>query len=122
MTGLLFSSMAIGSLGATLVSAWSRHVRHQGRAVVIAATVWGFFIVAASSAPSPLMFVLCLVGAGAADMISGLFRGIIWNHAVPNAMRGRLAMMTRSMSLSVSALPWHLQRRIADVRWRYWPV
>jgi hypothetical protein len=28
--------------------------------------------------------------AGAADMVSALFRGIIWNHAVPNAMRGRL--------------------------------
>jgi len=91
MTGLLFSSMAIGSLGATLLSAWSRHVRRQGRAVVLAASVWGLFIVAASFARSPLVFVLCLVGAGAADMISGLFRGIIWNHAVPNAMRGRLA-------------------------------
>jgi MFS family permease len=91
MTGLLFSSMAIGSLGATLFSAWSRRVRHHGRAVVVAAAVWGIFIVAASFAPSPLVFVLCLVGAGAADMISGLFRGIIWNHAVPNAMRGRLA-------------------------------
>ena len=58
---------------------------------MIAATVWGLFIVATRFAPSPLLFVLCLVGAGAADMISGLFRGIIWNHAVPNAMRGRLA-------------------------------
>jgi MFS family permease len=91
MTGLLFSSMAIGSLGATLLSAWSRHVRHQGRAVVVAATIWGVFVVAASFALSPIVFVLCLIGAGAADMISGLFRGIIWNHAVPNAMRGRLA-------------------------------
>lgn len=91
LTGLLFSSMAIGSLGATLLSAWSRNVRRQGRTVVIAATVWGLLIVAASFARSPLLFVLCLIGAGAADMISGLFRGIIWNHAVPNAMRGRLA-------------------------------
>ncbi len=24
-------------------------------------------------------------------MVSGLFRGIIWNYAVPNSMRGRLA-------------------------------
>jgi MFS family permease len=91
MTGLLFSSMAIGSLGATLFSAWSRHVRRQGRAVIVAATVWGLFVAATRFAPNPLVFVLCLVGAGAADMISGLFRGIIWNHAVPNAMRGRLA-------------------------------
>lgn len=91
MTGLLFSSMAIGSLGATLSSGWSRRVRHHGRAVVVAAATWGLFVAATRFAPTPLLFVLCLVGAGAADMISGLFRGIIWNHAVPNAMRGRLA-------------------------------
>ena len=24
-------------------------------------------------------------------MISGLFRGVIWNHAVPNSIRGRLS-------------------------------
>jgi hypothetical protein len=35
--------------------------------------------------------VLFLVLAGGADMISGLFRGIIWSHSVPNAMRGRLS-------------------------------
>jgi hypothetical protein len=29
--------------------------------------------------------------AGAADMMSGLFRSIIWNETVPNEMRGRLA-------------------------------
>jgi MFS family permease len=91
MTGLLFSAMAIGSFAATLFSAWSRHIRHQGRAVVIAAAAWGLFVLAASYAPNPAVFVLCLVCAGAADMISGLFRGIIWNHAVPNSMRGRLA-------------------------------
>jgi MFS family permease len=91
LTGLLFSSMAIGSLLAALLSAWSSRVRHQGRAVVIAATLWGLFVVASGLASSPVVFVLCLICAGAADMISGLFRGIIWNHAVPNTMRGRLA-------------------------------
>jgi MFS family permease len=35
--------------------------------------------------------VLFLALAGAADMLSGLYRGIIWNESVPNAMRGRLS-------------------------------
>ena len=29
--------------------------------------------------------------AGAADMVSGVFRGTIWNETIPNALRGRLA-------------------------------
>jgi len=91
MTGVLFSSMAIGSLLATLLSGWSSRIQRQGRVVVIAAAGWGLFVLGAGLAPTPVLVVLCLIGAGGADMISGLFRGIIWNHAVPNSMRGRLA-------------------------------
>jgi len=32
-----------------------------------------------------------LVLAGAADMISGVFRGTVWNQTIPEQMRGRLA-------------------------------
>jgi hypothetical protein len=35
--------------------------------------------------------VVFLVLAGAADEISGLFRSVIWNQTIPDAMRGRLA-------------------------------
>jgi MFS family permease len=91
MTGILFSSMAIGSLLATLLSGWSSRIHRQGRVVVIAAAAWGLFILGAGLAPTPVLVVLCLILAGGADMISGLFRGIIWNHSVPNTMRGRLA-------------------------------
>jgi MFS family permease len=91
MTGLLFSSMAIGSLIATLLSGWSSRIHRQGRVVIIAATCWGLFILCAGLASTPSLVVLFLILAGGADMVSGLFRGIIWNYAVPNAMRGRLA-------------------------------
>jgi hypothetical protein len=49
------------------------------------------FILGAGLAPTPPLVVMCLILAGGADMVSGLFRGIIWNHVVPNVMRGRLA-------------------------------
>ncbi len=91
MTGLLFSSMAIGSLIATVLSGWSSKVHHQGRVVVIAAAAWGLFILGTGLTPTPWLIVLFLILAGAADMVSGLFRGMIWNYAVPNSMRGRLA-------------------------------
>jgi MFS family permease len=91
MTGLLFSSMAIGSLLATLFSGWSGRIQRQGQMVVIAAAAWGLFVVAAGLASNPWLIVLFVILAGGADMVSGLFRGIIWNHVVPNEMRGRLA-------------------------------
>jgi hypothetical protein len=33
----------------------------------------------------------CLAAAGAADMISGIFRATLWNQTIPDALRGRLA-------------------------------
>lgn len=89
--GILFSSMAIGSLIATMFSGWSSRIRFQGRAVVIAAALWGVFMIGVGFAPSLWIAVFFLVLAGCADMFSGLFRGIIWSHSVPNAMRGRLS-------------------------------
>jgi MFS family permease len=91
MTGLLFSSMAIGSLLATLFSGWSGRIHRHGKMVVIAAAAWGLFVVGAGLVSSPWLIVFFVILAGGADMVSGLFRGIIWNHAVPNEMRGRLA-------------------------------
>ena len=70
---------------------WSARIRRQGRVVVIAATGWGLCILGAGLAPTPWLIVLFLILAGGADMVSGLFRGIIWNYSVPNTMRGRLA-------------------------------
>lgn len=89
--GLLYSAIAIGSLVATLFSGWSGRVRHHGRVVILAAASWGLFIVGVGFAPNLWLAVLFLALAGAADMVSGLFRGVIWNEVVPNHMRGRLS-------------------------------
>src|SRR5258708_35304878 len=35
--------------------------------------------------------LFCLLLAGAADMVSGLFRMTIWNQTIPDHLRGRLA-------------------------------
>ena len=47
--------------------------------------------VPAPGSPSLPWAVAFLALAGAADMVSGLFRGVIWNETIPNVMRGRLA-------------------------------
>ena len=89
--GWLLSAMSVGALVMGLFSGWTARVRRHGRAVVVAAAVWALGIVALGLAPSLATGLACLVVAGAADMVSGIFRGTIWNETIPNALRGRLA-------------------------------
>lgn len=89
--GMLFSAMAVGSLAMTLLSGWTEKVSRHGRAVVLAATAWAVFIVGLGLSDQLWTALLFLALAGAADMMSGLFRGIIWNQTVPNELRGRLS-------------------------------
>jgi MFS family permease len=89
--GLLYSAESIGSLVITATSGWTSHVHHHGRAVVISAMVWGGAIGLVGLAPNIWWALAALVVAGAGDMVSGIFRGTIWNQTIPDAMRGRLA-------------------------------
>lgn len=89
--GWLLSAMSVGALIIGLFSGWTGKVRRHGRAVVIAATVWAVGIAALGLAPSLMLGLICLAVAGAADMVSGVFRGTIWNETIPNTLRGRLA-------------------------------
>lgn len=89
--GILFSGMAVGSLAMTLLSGWTSNIRLRGRGVVVAAACWAVFIVGVGFSHSLWIAFAFLALAGAADMLSGLFRGVIWNESVPNSLRGRLS-------------------------------
>ena len=89
--GLLYAAPALGALLASATSGWTARVRRHGLAVIVAASVWGVAIVGLGLASTPTVALLMLVVAGMADMISGVFRMTIWNHTVPDALRGRLA-------------------------------
>ena len=89
--GWLLSAMSVGALVIGLFSGWTKKVSRHGRAVVFAAAVWALGIVALGFAPGLGLGLLALAVAGAADMVSGVFRGTIWNETIPNALRGRLA-------------------------------
>jgi MFS family permease len=88
--GLLYASMSVGALIASITSGWTSKIHHHGRAIVIAATVWGLAITFTGLAPNIYFVLLGLLVAGCADMISGLFRMLIWNTTIPLSMRGRL--------------------------------
>lgn len=103
LLGVVYSAEGVGSLLATASSGWTGRVHHHGRAVVIAAIVWGLAMGAAGVAPTIWVALAALVVAGAADMISGLFRSIIWNQTIPDELRGRLAGI-EMLSYSVGPL------------------
>jgi MFS family permease len=89
--GLLYAAPSAGSLLATVTSGWTNHVHRHGLAVIWAAAGWGAAVVAFGFAPNLALALLALAAAGAADMISGIFRSTIWNQTIPDHLRGRLA-------------------------------
>jgi MFS family permease len=89
--GWLYSAMSFGSLFTALFSGWTTKVIRHGAAVILAAGTWALAIVFVGFAPSLPVAVFCLALAGAADSVSAVFRGTIWNETIPTELRGRLA-------------------------------
>ena len=91
MLGLLYTAESVGTMIATLSSGWTTRFHHHGRAVVVASMCWGGAIALVGIAPNAWVAIVFLMFAGAADMISGIFRMTIWNQTIPDELRGRLA-------------------------------
>ena len=89
--GLFPAAIAIGALTASLTSGWTRNIHRHGVMVTVAALLWGVAILFFGLANSIVPALLFLGAAGFFDMISGIFRGSIWNQTIPNYLRGRLA-------------------------------
>ena len=103
LLGLLYSAETVGSVAATATSGWTSRVHHHGRAIVVAALCYGAAIGLVGLAPSIWVAAAFLALAGAADMISGIFRATVWNQTIPDNMRGRLAGI-EMLSYSVGPL------------------
>lgn len=91
IVGLMYAAPSAGSLLATITSGWSRRVHRHGRAIVYAAAGYGVAIIGFGLSDALWPALLFLAAPGAADSISGLFRGVMWNETIPDALRGRLA-------------------------------
>ncbi len=89
--GLLYAADSIGGLLAGVVSGWVRRVHRHGLAIVLAAGCWGAAMGLAGLMPNLVAALALLAVAGAADMVSGVFRGVIWDQTIPDDFRGRLA-------------------------------
>ncbi len=91
LLGLLYTAGTVGALLSSVTSGWTGRVHHHGRAVVVAAMVWGASVALAGLTLDPWLVLACFAVAGAADNLSGIFRSVIWHQTIPDSMRGRLA-------------------------------
>jgi MFS family permease len=89
--GLMAAAPAVGAFLGALLSGWVSAVRRAGLAVIIAVTIWGAAI--ALFGFSTFSFGLALVFlaiAGAADVLSAVFRATIVQLETPDEIRGRV--------------------------------
>ncbi|MCJ7673395.1 MAG: MFS transporter [Acidimicrobiia bacterium] len=92
IVGVLFSAVSVGALLGALSAGWVSRIRRQGLAVVVAIGVWGLGIVGFGlSGDSLPLAAACLAVAGAADVISAVFRSTILQTTVPDNLRGRMS-------------------------------
>jgi len=116
LLGFLYSAETVGALVAASLSGWTSRVSRHGRAIVLAAMAYGGFIALAGLAGSIWLAILCFALAGAADMISAVFRGTIWNQTIPDNLRGRLAGI-EMLSYSVGPLAGQVRAGLVADRW-----
>lgn len=89
--GLLYAAPALGAVIIAVFSGWTAHFKYHGRAIAYAAIGWGIAIVAFGLVKELYLVLFFLSIAGACDAVSGMYRGVLWNETIPNALRGRLA-------------------------------
>jgi MFS family permease len=89
--GLLYAAPGAGALLGALTTGWVASVRRHGVAVLVAVAAWGIAIAAFGMVAWLPAALVCLAVAGAADVISAVFRGTILQLQVPDRLRGRLS-------------------------------
>lgn len=91
VVGLLHAAPGAGALIGALTAGWVSSVKRIGRAVVVSITVWGLAIAAFGFSTSLPLALLFLAVAGAADVVSAVFRQTVLQLSVPDHLRGRLS-------------------------------
>src|SRR4051794_5362977 len=85
--GFFPAAIAAGALIASLTSGWTKNVHRHGMMVILAALLWGVGILLFGLSTSLVPALFFLGSAGFFDMLSGVFRGAIWNQTIPNYLR-----------------------------------
>jgi MFS family permease len=89
--GLLYAAPGVGALAGAVTSGWVPRVRRQGYAVILAVIGWGLSITVFGLSSALVVGLSMLAFAGAADVVSAIFRNSIVQLTVPDALRGRVS-------------------------------
>ncbi len=90
--GILLGATSIGAVLLTPLTGRINRISRQGLGVVLAIVAWGLCIVVFGFLPGPLwLSSLFLAGAGAADMVSMILRGVVVQVTTPDEFRGRIS-------------------------------
>jgi hypothetical protein len=89
--GLLYAAPSVGALIGVLFTGWVPQVNRQGMAVLVSVALWGLAITLAGLSLFSLTLTLFfLAAAGAADVVSAIFRSTILQETTPPDLRGRV--------------------------------
>lgn len=89
--GLFLSAIALGGIGAGLVSGTVTRLRRPGVAQLVASSVWSLALVGFGLAQTAPLALALLVVAGAADTVGVVTRGALVQIVTPDALRGRVS-------------------------------
>jgi MFS family permease len=90
VVGPLYAAIAIGAVVAGVSSGWIGRVRRQGVALTVAIVGWGACVAISGLARQLWLVVALLALAGAADLVSAVYRQTILQTYAPDEMRGRM--------------------------------
>nr|WP_236808275.1 MFS transporter [Amycolatopsis albispora] len=105
--GWLYTAIPLGAMLIGLMSGWLTRISRHGVAVVVSIAAWGLCVFAFGLADSLWLAIVFLALAGAADMVSAIYRMAILQAASTDEMRGR---MQGALTVVVAGGP-----RIADL-------
>lgn len=91
VVGLLYAAPAAGAMLGAILSGPLGRIDRQGRAVLWSVVVWGGAVAAFGIVRWLPLALLLLAVAGAADVVSAVFRNSILQLSVPDHLRGRLS-------------------------------
>jgi MFS family permease len=88
--GYLNAAAGFGALAGSLLTGHVGRVRRAGRAVAVCVVIWGLAIMGFGFVPWLPAALALLAVAGAADVISSVFRMMIVQRVTPDALQGRV--------------------------------
>ena len=88
--GFLNAAVGFGALAGSVLTGHVWRVRRPGRAVAVCVALWGLAITAFGLVTWLPAALALLVVAGAADVVSSVFRAVIVQQVTPDAVQGRV--------------------------------